>query len=564
MTEQVLNINPNIDLKQCLLWQYQNSPALKSLILSKEQWYQTHQADFWQDWYDNVFNLDTANDFGLSVWGQILNFSRNVAAKDGSLHYLTTEQYRLILKGQLLKFGMGATAPEINKWLSVIFKGKANAYCLDSYDMTAIPFILASVPTPEIGWLLGNIDFFPRPAGVGYQIRIVPNDTFGFYGSNLRPFDQGVFANDYSDILAPSDPDMFQVAINAPQGSTVTIDGENTSWKLLERGTSFAWTVSRAGYISATGIATVAGDINIDISTLVINNNTGAGTVYINSQEAIGAFFRTGQAFNFSYSVGQNGYIPASGSGTVANNRTINISRLLISTIPSGATVILNGQPASGAFFETGSVFEYTYSASYPGLISKNGSGYVTEDSVISVMLASGKFSIGNIQTDNGQPVQELGTYTVPAEGVITLTMSAQQGRVAGAGAKVSNLQVAEGNVLRFVKINGIANNNPSGCGIGLYINDVLKLVVGGGGGGYGGGGYVGGRLSGYSIDGTAGNSTSNNLQLGDGLKFFYSRLGHAVYAYGGSGYNNLPSSVTVEYFANKSAGYIDLTFDPQ
>ena len=141
MAETILNIDPTIDLKQCLLWQYQNSEKLKSLILSKQDWYSVHQAQFWQDWYDKVFNIDTANDFGLSVWGQILNFSRNVTAKDGSLHYLTTEQYRMILKGQMLRFGMGASAPEINKWLSVVFAGKGVCYCIDSYDMTAIPFV---------------------------------------------------------------------------------------------------------------------------------------------------------------------------------------------------------------------------------------------------------------------------------------------------------------------------------------------------------------------------------------------------------------------------------------
>lgn len=569
MAEQVLNINPNIDLKQCLLWQYQNSPALKSLILSKEQWYQTHQAQFWQDWYDNVFNLDTANDFGLSVWGQILNFSRNVKAKDGSLHYLTTEQYRLILKGQLVKFGMGATAPEINRWLSVVFSGKTSAFCLDSYDMTAIPFILLSVPTPEISWLLGNIDFFPRPAGVGYQIRIVPNDTFGFYGSGLRPFDQGVFANDYSDILAPSDPDMFQVSINAPQDATVTIDGTPARWKLIEKGSSFSWSVSKPGYIPASGTETVGGDINIDISSLLVNNTSNSGTIFVNNQQAVGAFFKTGEAFDFSYSVGQSGYIPASGTGTISNSRTINISRLLINTVPAGATVTLNGQEAFGAFFETGVVFEYEYTASYTGLISTSGSGYVTENSIIQAELCIGTFSASGIATDNGQTTVDIGNYVAPANGSVSMTMAAQgriidgRGYAYGAKADISKLLVNQGDVLRFVKINGTWGGGSyfSGSGVALYINDILKLVLGGCPyGGYGGAGYIGGRHNGHSIDGTTGASTSNNLQAGDGGM----ASGGGATASGGSGYNALPGTVTVAYSKNYSAGYIDLTFEPK
>ena len=561
MSEQVLNINSNIDLKQCLLWQYQNSPALKSLILSKEQWYKTHQAEFWQDWYDNVFNLDTANDFGLSVWGQILKFSRNVKDKQGAMHYLTTEQYRMILKGQVLRFGMGATAPEINEWLSVVFKGKTNAYCLDSLDMTAIPFVLMSVPTPEIAWLLGNIDFFPRPAGVGYEIRIVPNDIFGFYGSNLRPFDQGVFANDYSDILQPSDPDMFQVSINAPEGATVTIDGENTNWALIETGTEFAWSVSKSGYISASGTVTVTGDTNIDISTLKINNTTGSGTSYINNQQAEGAFFVTGQPFEFEYSVGLSGYIPVSGEGTVANNRTISISRLLINTNPSGATVTLNGQTANGAFFVTGEVFEYSYTATYPGLVATSGSGYVTENSIVQAKLGQGTFTASNITSDNGQTITSIGQYVAPANGIISLNMAAQGIEAYGAKATISNLTVNQGDTLLFKKINGSRElGYYSGCGVAMYINNVLKFVLGGGANRLAGGaGYVGGNPSGTSIDGTTGHSTSYNLQNGDGGRYSYSIYG--THAYGGSGYNSLPSSVSISYAKNTSAGYIKLTF---
>ncbi|MBR2504828.1 MAG: DUF2612 domain-containing protein [Elusimicrobiaceae bacterium] len=559
MSEQVLNINPNIDLKQCILWQYQNSPALKSLILAKEKWYQTHQAQFWQDWYDNIFNLDTANDFGLVVWGQILNFPRTIKAKDGSLHLLTTEQYRMILKGQLLKFGMGATAPEINEWLAVVFNGLSGAFCIDTYDMTAIPFVLLQEPTPEIGWLLANIEFFPRPAGVGYQIRIIPDNIFGFYGSGLRPFNQGVFNSDYSDILTPADPDTYQVAINAPAGATVTIDGDIGNWKLLDVGTTFNWTVSKPGYISASGTETVSGDMNIDISTLMINNTTGVGTVYVNNQQAIGAFFRTGNPFDFSYSVGLAGYIPLNGSGTVANNRTINVSRLLINTVPSNATVTLNGQSANGAFFVEGSVFEYTYSATLEGFVPATGTGYVTQNGTITATLGSGSFSVGNIKTDNGASIVNLGSYTAPANGKISLTMAASKGFGYGALAKVTNLIANQGDIFSFVKING--NHFSSGSGVGMSINGVLKLVVGGGAGNIrGGAGFIGGYHIGTSIDGSTGNSLSKNLQAGDGG---INQGGFLQTQFGGSGYNQLPSSSTVSYERNYGVGYVNLTFEP-
>lgn len=593
MAENILNIDPKIDLKQCLLWQYQNSEKLKSLILSKEEWYQTHQAQFWQDWYDNVFNLDTANDFGLSVWGEILDFSRNVTAKDGSQHYLTTEQYRLILKGQILRFGMGATAPEINNWLATVFAGQGAAYCLDSYDMTAIPFVLRSDPSDEIKWLLGNIDFFPRPAGVGYEVRIVPNTIFGFNGSGLQPFNQGVFSNDYSNVIQPSDPDMYQLSINAPAGATVTINGESVRWALVELNESYSWSVSQTGYVTASGSGTMREDTNINISALQINNTAGIGTSYINNQEAEGAFFQTGTNFAFTYSVGANGYIPASGSGTISNNRTISISRVLINPTPAGANVTLNGQNARGAFFVTGTSFAYSYVVSYPGLVSTRGNGYATSNTVINAQAISGNWQINNIATNETGGVSTAGTYTVPFNGTINLTMAAEAGRYRsydggyGAKATVSNISVNQGDVLRFMKISGAYANYGGwaygGSGIALYINDNLQLVVGGGGGAdtrtslvvAGGGGYVGGYSTprsmhpvvqdcGYSIDGTRGDSMTDVLTDGDGALKTDQRVGihSTIYGYGGSGYNVMAQQVV--FSTNQEAGFVNLTFNPR
>ena len=100
------------------------------------------------------------------------------------------------------------------------------------------------------------------------------------------------------------------------------------------------------------------------------------------------------------------------------------------------------------------------------------------------------------------------------------------------------------------------------GSGIAMYINEVPMLAVGGGGTdkdaliGAGGGGYVGGASlnPGYSIDGTTGDSRSNNLNNGDG-----EREDNAPF--GGRGYNALPGDVNVSYSYNQTRGYVTLTF---
>lgn len=57
---------------QALLWQYDAASSLSALVNQKTDWYRTWDDNFWNSWITNVFNLVTANSFGLSVWSVIL------------------------------------------------------------------------------------------------------------------------------------------------------------------------------------------------------------------------------------------------------------------------------------------------------------------------------------------------------------------------------------------------------------------------------------------------------------------------------------------------------------
>lgn len=63
----------SIDLLQAILWQYNDAAKLQSLLEQKQTWYDEQYSEFWEDWYRDVFDLRTANDFGLSVWAILLN-----------------------------------------------------------------------------------------------------------------------------------------------------------------------------------------------------------------------------------------------------------------------------------------------------------------------------------------------------------------------------------------------------------------------------------------------------------------------------------------------------------
>lgn len=62
----------NGDIHQALKWLQNKAPNINSLIDQKARWYAQNQDQFWTNWENNVFDLSTANSFGIMVWCIIL------------------------------------------------------------------------------------------------------------------------------------------------------------------------------------------------------------------------------------------------------------------------------------------------------------------------------------------------------------------------------------------------------------------------------------------------------------------------------------------------------------
>jgi hypothetical protein len=78
--------NPS-PILQSLLWQYSSTKALATLVTQKQNWYTEWDDGFWVSWIDDVFNLVTADNFGLSVWCillQVPNFLNSGGTIDNS------------------------------------------------------------------------------------------------------------------------------------------------------------------------------------------------------------------------------------------------------------------------------------------------------------------------------------------------------------------------------------------------------------------------------------------------------------------------------------------------
>ncbi len=55
-----------------LKWLHNNAPRLQSIIKQKANWYNRYHNQFWTNWEQTVFDIRTANAFGLTIWCIIL------------------------------------------------------------------------------------------------------------------------------------------------------------------------------------------------------------------------------------------------------------------------------------------------------------------------------------------------------------------------------------------------------------------------------------------------------------------------------------------------------------
>jgi hypothetical protein len=65
-------ITVDVDLKKAILWQYQEAVSLIGLVEVMQHGYDVTHKNFWEKWFNDVFNVDTATTFGLHLWMRIL------------------------------------------------------------------------------------------------------------------------------------------------------------------------------------------------------------------------------------------------------------------------------------------------------------------------------------------------------------------------------------------------------------------------------------------------------------------------------------------------------------
>ena len=188
----------SVNFTPSILWQYNNSPKFKSLVSQKQAWYDVNHTQFWENWYTNVFNLITANDFGLCVWSIILNvpflirqvnpnsnifgfntvpssnhnknFERGTFADVPVRAALSTEEQRIFLRLRYFKLISDCTTATINPFLDLLFNDpdgiyQGGAWVLDNLDMT-MTYVFNCPISNSLLEAIKIYDVLPHPTGV--------------------------------------------------------------------------------------------------------------------------------------------------------------------------------------------------------------------------------------------------------------------------------------------------------------------------------------------------------------------------------------------------------------
>ncbi len=206
------------NLEQTILSQYANSPTLLSWITSINS--ALDPTEIINSFYLNVWNINTANGYGLDVWGRIVGVDRTVIIAGGEnfgfseassapfntasfysgepatdSYALSDTAFRLLILAKALSNISNSSSFTYNKILMQLFPSRGNAYIQQVYTMQSILVFEFDLEPFEISVLQQSGALSP-PTGVQFSIMSIDiESTFGFAqaGSSAAPFNCGTF-----------------------------------------------------------------------------------------------------------------------------------------------------------------------------------------------------------------------------------------------------------------------------------------------------------------------------------------------------------------------------------
>lgn len=209
-----------------VLSQFANSPVLLGLIDSFSS--AVNPTANIDAFYNSVWNIQTAQSYGLDVWGRIVGVGRVLRIPGGAIDFgfdeagiasaapfgqgifysgtqatqnytLSDDAFRSLILIKALSNISQSNIHTYNTILMQLFVGRGNVYVMDNGNMTMTIVCGFAMQPFEIAILKYSGAFNP-PTGVLMNIMIAPTPTFGFAEAGLSSngFNQGVWFSGFS------------------------------------------------------------------------------------------------------------------------------------------------------------------------------------------------------------------------------------------------------------------------------------------------------------------------------------------------------------------------------
>lgn len=183
------------DYWDTIISQYANSPILTELIGNMDAYLdQTQNLD---SFYDLIFNVATAQGYGLDVWGNIVDVSRTLDVP-GDLTYFGYEEagiganplntqpffsgeqltnnfvladapYRTLIYAKALANICDGSIPSINQILLRLFPNRGNCFVTDGLDMSMSYTFNFALTQVELA-IVAQSGALPKPTGVSLTV----------------------------------------------------------------------------------------------------------------------------------------------------------------------------------------------------------------------------------------------------------------------------------------------------------------------------------------------------------------------------------------------------------
>nr|WP_052923257.1 DUF2612 domain-containing protein [Escherichia coli] len=190
-----------INVADTILTQYADSPKLKSLIYSFNE--AVGIEGFLDDFYDVIWNIETADTYGLDVWGKIVVVSRQLTVTENKIYFgfneassdpvlvddpqpfnqapfysgelltstvtLTNDVYRKLIMMKAAANISDCTIPNLNKLLNFMFGDKGRCYVRNDGEMVMSYVFEFALSTSDLA-IVQSSGALPSPIGVTVNI----------------------------------------------------------------------------------------------------------------------------------------------------------------------------------------------------------------------------------------------------------------------------------------------------------------------------------------------------------------------------------------------------------